>query len=189
MHPRRAHLKKGGYTLFCGLTKIVCIISLTQRERYVITSTSSMERIMKREYSTFDIVKGLRINRNTLQSAIDGKFIVPDIQKAKGKGDKSLFSLEGVYTISLFMKMLQCGRSRQQAAEEANIGWGNVGTGQDQFKYLLKVSRSTHPNLLEDVGVKTCSELPKGDMADNELFLWIINLVAIKKQVDERLKE
>jgi hypothetical protein len=141
---------------------------------------------MKNEFSTFDIVKRLGINRNTLQSAIAGGYVVPDIQKASKKdGTRSKFSREGLYTVSLFFKLIQFGRSRFEAREESNISWARVGT---ELNYLKISGDITKDPRMEIGGSAMKENYPTDDMKDGEAFRLIVNLVALKNEVDSRLE-
>lgn len=141
---------------------------------------------MKNEFSTFDIVKLLGVNRNTLQSAIAGGYIVPDIERASKKESiRSKFSREGLYTVSLFFKLIQFGRSRMEAREESRISWSRVGT---ETNYLKISGDITKDPRMEIGGATMMKNYPTIDMKDGEAFRLIINLVAVKKEVESRLE-
>ena len=143
---------------------------------------------MKDRFSTFDIVKFLGINRNTLQSAIAAGFIVPDIQTpSKKDGERAVFSRKGLYRVSLFFKLIQLGRTRFEASMESNIAWDNVGGGQDQLKYLCCAGDITIDPRMKIGGLEACRQMPINEMRHNEAVRLIINLNAIKKEVDERV--
>jgi hypothetical protein len=80
---------------------------------------------MKDNFSTFDIVKILGINKNTLQSAIAGRYIEPDIQKPlKEQGHRAKFGKKGLRQIVLFFALLSYGISREDATKEIkSINW------------------------------------------------------------------
>jgi hypothetical protein len=140
---------------------------------------------MKDEFSTFDIEKSLDINRNTLQSAIAGGYVVPDVQEASKKdGLRARFSREGLYSVSLFFKLIQFGRSRREAREESNISWAKVGT---EHKYLSISGAITREPRMKIGGATMLENYPKEDMTGEEAFRLIVNLVALKNEVDSRL--
>jgi len=82
-------------------------------------------------YSTFEVARALNVNKNTLQSALAGLYIVPDLHKAAGKSERSRFSREGIYRVSLFFHLVRRGIPRRKAAklirDEFYISWKNVG--------------------------------------------------------------
>ena len=74
----------------------------------------------RKEYSTFDIVKGLKIPRERLKEWIDRGFISPSIARAAGAGTKSLFSRFDIYLIATFRKLIDedgLNLSRSKAAD------------------------------------------------------------------------
>ena len=145
-------------------------------------------------FSTFDLVKILGINRNTLQSLIDGQYLTPDIQKATRKGERSLFSKEGVYSAGLYLSLIRSGCSRDQArkllkGEEAEISWENVGEEEGKIQYLCKHSyKRNDPNLLGMVKWKVSADTPRKEMEKDETARLIINLSAIKTEIDEAVR-
>ena len=89
-------------------------------------------------FSTFDVVAITGINRNTLQSALAGGFIEPDIKRADGPSERNQFSREGIYSVSLFFNLVRCNWPRRKAKHEVEkLSWQNIGQGKDQFKYLI----------------------------------------------------
>jgi len=75
---------------------------------------------MKTEFTTFDVIKILKTDRERLRVWINEGFVVPSIQKATGPGTKHLFSREDVYRIEFFRKLCAAGISRSEAARMAN---------------------------------------------------------------------
>jgi len=138
---------------------------------------------MKNTFSTFDVVKLLGINRNTLQSAMDGGFIVPDVKKATKKGEKNLFSLSGLYSIELFFQLLRCGLNRTTASEESSLDWENIGDGPRQNKFLIVEKNSTETML--EGSSRFDASLPM-DM-EGIIFRMVINLLEIENRVNELL--
>jgi hypothetical protein len=147
---------------------------------------------MKDSFSTFDIVKILGINQNTLQSAIAGRYIEPDIQEpSKKEGRRARFSREGLYRVSLFFKLLQFGRSRREASLDAsldsNINWKSIGDDPDQFKYYIYSSGISSSPRIKSRGLKLYKQMPTNEMKDNEVAWLIINLAAVKNEIDRRI--
>ena len=141
---------------------------------------------MRTEFSSFEIINGLKLNRNTFQSSLMGGHIEPDIHVSTGKGDPSKFSLQAFYRINLYFHLLRAGRSRPKAASESDISWDNVGPDPNQYKYLvIKLNTMPeHPNLKESGEITLTSELPEA-IDDGKTMVTIIDLVRLKKQVDE----
>ena len=68
------------------------------------------------EFSTFDIVKKLKIPRERLKDWMSQGFIEPTTP-AEGKGTKAIFTLLDVYCLMLFKQILTFGIDRKTAAE------------------------------------------------------------------------
>jgi hypothetical protein len=66
-------------------------------------------------FSSFQICKGLKINRPTLQDWLSRGFIKPEIQ-AKGRGTKNAFSEDNLYQIELFRQLTVRGFSRIESS-------------------------------------------------------------------------
>jgi hypothetical protein len=145
--------------------------------------------MQKDQFTTFDAVEVLKINRNTLQSAIDGNFIVPDIAKAKKKGEKSLFSLNGLCTIRLFMDLVNNGRSRSEASRDLQLNWDAVGLGKNEYQYLIVAAKRLDPPLLYMGESSLCSKMPKDDLGSDDVFRMVVNLAGTKEYVIRRVGE
>lgn len=72
---------------------------------------------MKTSYTTFDIEKALKIPKERLREWIIRGYVKPSVQQATGQGTKALFSLNDVYGIALFRRLIDSGFSRESAAE------------------------------------------------------------------------
>lgn len=95
------------------------------------------------QFTTFQIVKKLSINRNTLHQWLDRGLISPSIQKAAGQGTKNLFNLNDVYKIGLFQKLHAAGFTQRAASElSQHIDFANVGEDANNVEWVL-VSRHT----------------------------------------------
>jgi hypothetical protein len=146
---------------------------------------------MKQGFSTFDIVKIVGVNRNTLQSALAGGYIKMDLKRADGKSERSISSLAGVYRIATFFNMVRCGIPRKKAwaaFREVDIAWENVGFDPGQFRYLVRTETDPgKPNLRPVVKWQLLSALPREDLGQGTNFCWIIHVSAIRKKVDDTI--
>ena len=98
------------------------------------------ERTME-TYSTFDIAKLFNIKRTRLQEWIDEDFIQP-YKPADGYGVKAIFRKHELYTIRLFMFLLNMGLKRFEAADYSNlVNWENIGEGKDGKQYAVMKKR------------------------------------------------
>lgn len=87
---------------------------------------------MKKHFSTFDIVKALRIPRNRLKEWLIHGFVQAD-QAASGAGTKALFTVLDCYAIALFKDLLdRAGINRNRAAHI-------VTRTMERYKHLRKV--------------------------------------------------
>ena len=71
------------------------------------------------EFSTFDIIKALKIPRERLRDWMNRGFIIPT-EKAQGQGTKAIFSREDVYAVALFQNLIQRGFKRKEASNIVN---------------------------------------------------------------------
>jgi DNA-binding transcriptional MerR regulator len=143
------------------------------------------------KYSTFDIQKIFNISRNTLKQWIDRGFIVPS-EQAEGLGTKNLFTREDLYRVALFQSLYLTGFSQRKAGEAAQEqSFDNVKS--DRFEYIflvvyLKRQEWQHglPFILgqKEITKSIPTRLPKGHDG-----MIVIDLVAIKERVDDKLKD
>lgn len=70
---------------------------------------------MKQEFSTFDIIKGLNIQRGRLREWMNFEFITPSVQ-ADGQGTRAVFTLFDVHCVALFRNLIEYGFNREAAA-------------------------------------------------------------------------
>ena len=90
------------------------------------------------EFTTFQIVKKLGINRNTLQQYLDRGLIEPSIQKSTGKGTKNIFSLHDLYRIMFFLKLHAGGYSQKVASAYSKpIRFDKVGDNEDDIQWVV----------------------------------------------------
>ena len=71
--------------------------------------------IVKKEFSTFDIVKKLDIPRERIREWMKRGFINPTV-KASGVGTKAIFTIQDVYKVLLFKHLIEIGFMREIAA-------------------------------------------------------------------------
>jgi hypothetical protein len=113
-------------------------------------------------------------------------FIVPDIKRAEGPHQKSLWSREGIYRVALYYELVNSGWSRRNAKEDSNIGsWERVP---NEVRYLVRrIKKLAHPNLIDLVSWKPIGdlrELIKDGDENHDVSKYIINLEMIKNFVD-----
>lgn len=75
---------------------------------------------MQQEFTTFDVMRILKIDRERLREWTKKGYIRPSIQEATGTGTKSLFSKADLYRIGLFRKLIAAGIQRDGAAHLVN---------------------------------------------------------------------
>jgi len=69
---------------------------------------------LKPEYSTFDVAKGLKIERGRFREWVVNGYIKPSV-KAAGAGTRAVFTLNDVYMTALFRHLLEYGFNRSTA--------------------------------------------------------------------------
>ena len=146
---------------------------------------------MKNQFSTFDIEKILRVKRNTLQPWLDAKFIAPTIQKATRRGTKNIFAVTDLYKIELFRRLLLCGISRNEASFYINVNFDNVGPGKKQFKYAVIARAKMEEGLDSGIfaNISLTGEAPKVVLNESVVYSLVLNLLAVKKDVDRLIKD
>jgi hypothetical protein len=75
---------------------------------------------MKDTFSTSEVAKIFDINLNRLNNWLGSRLIVPSVEKASGHGSKNVFSFLDLFRISLFIKLINIGLSREAASEIVN---------------------------------------------------------------------
>jgi DNA-binding transcriptional MerR regulator len=69
------------------------------------------------QFQAMDVTRICGVKRNRLQAWMEQGWITPSIQKATGHGTRNIFSIEDLYSISLFKQMVESGISRAAVAE------------------------------------------------------------------------
>ncbi len=140
---------------------------------------------MKDEFSTFAVAKIFKIERTRLQEWMDGGYFKPHV-KAKGRGTKTIFTHDDLYRLRLFVWLLTFfnrDKGRLIASDYSNIDFANVGPKKENIKYGC-LTGSIAKGELKTGRFDVLTEMPSKKMQEEELFMWIINLEAIKKEVD-----
>jgi hypothetical protein len=138
------------------------------------------------KFSSFQVAEILKVNRNTLQSAVGSNFITPDIKRAEGRDERSYWGRNGVYRADLYFHMVRTGWPRRRAKDDSDISFENVGSKKGQFKYLIKRTKIARHKNLKEIGSwemkRDLKEILEGK--NNDLTKFIINLEQIKEEVD-----
>ena len=74
-------------------------------------------------YTTFQIIKALKIPRERLKDWMEKGFVKPSLQQAQGKGTKALFSLLDVYSLALFKHLIEECHFGREAASRFSALW------------------------------------------------------------------
>jgi hypothetical protein len=137
-------------------------------------------------YTSFQVRDILKIDYTRLQEWIKRGYVVPTIP-ATGRGTKSKFSRNDLYSIQTFLLLLQRGISREIAAAmvKKSLYGKEIFWNIDIFTYSEKIT-----NYDEDNGTYV-SKMSGGVGFDydteNELFRVQIHLSMIKKIVDSMI--
>jgi len=79
---------------------------------------------MAESYSTFDIMRVFSLKIDRIKDWISRGYIVPSIQRANGRGTKSLFGRNDLYLIGLFIALARI-TSRGNAKRIVEVFRGN----------------------------------------------------------------
>ena len=160
---------------------------------------------------TSQILKALNINRNTFQDWLDRGLVFPSVQKSSKQGEANLFSIEDVYRIELFRRLLSLGLTRSLARDVLReLTFENVGSKPRQIKFAI-LSRGLVPQDDEippdNVGIredqfmlspkrpmkffklKLCERIPKIDFHPEEDFAIVFGLLSVKQYIDTLFAE
>jgi len=88
------------------------------------------------EFSTFDVVRILRIGISRLVHWMRGEFIPPGEDRPWGRGYKTAFSTHDLYNIALFKTCMDFGFTRKFA----KMCWQDVEwdkAGEKDYEYIL----------------------------------------------------
>ena len=71
---------------------------------------------------------------------------------------------------------------------EYNI-FENIGFEKGKYKYLIRTADMlTNPRMSDISSWELLQDMPSIDMLEDQIFRWIINVAAVKKQVDDGIK-
>jgi hypothetical protein len=87
-------------------------------------------------FSTFQIVKALKIPRERLKDWMDRGFIKPSTP-ARGKGTKAKFTLQAVYAVGLFQELVESRIERKMAAVYVRNFLSATADEIDKMAYLV----------------------------------------------------
>lgn len=74
---------------------------------------------MKDSYSTTEVCDILHLNIGRFREWLNGGYITPSVQQAKGVGTKNLFSCLDLLQIKAFKILLEVGMKREDASDYA----------------------------------------------------------------------
>ena len=155
---------------------------------------------MKLEFSTLDVCRIFNIPLRRLREWLERDYIKPSIEKARGRGTKTLFSHEDLEVIGIFVNLVDSGVERLEACSTAygimrsprlsaencviletsimrHVTAVNARSGREDKKKRVVVSRSLR-KAQESINLK---EVPDSLGAWDSLF--ILNLAKIRKDI------
>jgi len=168
---------------------------------------------MKTEFSTLDIVKALKIERERLRDWMTRGYVKPSVE-AEGQGTRAVFTAHDVYGVALFRRLVESGFSRESAGIIVKMFMEKKGseTDRQETSYILIRESIGNDGVVEivlstiasdsnnhTVDLKTGHHLPKTlkDLPmykddyykdDNEWrILYVVNFAALRKEVDAAL--
>jgi hypothetical protein len=107
--------------------------------RHLIFKEQKEERSGKKEFSTFQVMKILKVRRERLREWMSQGFISPMLS-AKGAGTKAIFSIVDVYKVAVFKRLVDAGLNRRIAAKwiQTNPKLNN-GKDVEELTYILLI--------------------------------------------------
>jgi len=140
------------------------------------------------EFKTTEVRKIFSLKRNNFQDWMERGFIKPSIKKSTRKGEDNIFSKDDLYRIYLFIFLMLMGLDRSTAAEYAAVSFQSVGEEAGNYKFFkidCKFIQIEHQIVTRHWSLlHSYSETEQ--KRDFEAFI-VVNLVMIKKKVDELL--
>lgn len=131
----------------------------------------------KKVFTTFDIAKLFKISRSNIQQYIDRKLINPSIEETRGKGTKSLFSLDDLYAIRLFQKLHEVGLSQREASQNSClVDFNKIGKKEANWVKIVRDKSKAKIVHINESSIQ--AEIHTADM-----FI-AVNLLRIKKEID-----
>lgn len=141
---------------------------------------------MKNEFSSYEVADALGIKKEAFRGWIKEGFIEPQ-KPADGRGTKSAFSIEDVFRVELFRRLLKQGYSRERAKwistlEKDAKNFPNFIIIQN-FKSRITVLKSHAQNLGNDWNLeKSLRNIEEWDSFQ------VINFLQIKKEIIKKLE-
>jgi len=134
-------------------------------------------------FTVYQIAAKLEISRSSLQQYYEKGFIQPSLERAKGKGTRSYFSLEDIYRIRIFLRLSQLGFSLREAAEYSQaLDLSILGKGGIDW---IKITYENDRQKVSHAALGSIkAEIAKGKA---EVFT-IVNYSRIKEEVDRLFK-
>ena len=144
---------------------------------------------MDKSFTTFEIAKMLKIDRNLLAQWLMRGYISPSVKRAQGLGSKNLFSLQDLYNICLFQQLIDSGIAREEAKLYTGINFSSIGDGKNDSKFAVITRKNKKSGrdegLIMDIRLEKYA--PKIVFEDDDSFIVIINLLGIKRRVDRMI--
>jgi len=91
---------------------------------------------MRNEFSTFDIVKALKIPRERLREWMNRLYIRPTMPP-QGQGKKAVFSRQDVYDVQLFRQLVDFGIERDTAQHHVKFYHDRMKTDHNNLSYMI----------------------------------------------------
>jgi len=147
---------------------------------------------MRNEYSTFDVMKALEIDRERLRVWMVKGYVAPTIE-ADGAGTRAVFNRVDVYLVEFFKNLLEGGLSRSAAA----IFIKHVRKNKKFMDRLANIDyivlKKRGSNTWEAMTYKGEIENALFKSDPKESFMWeqinIYNFAIIRQKVDSKLKK
>ena len=154
----------------------------------------------KQSFTLFELKDIPGTSRDVLQSHVRRGSIKPSIQTADGPGrsdtTKALFSVEDIFKAKLFLRLTQVGFNSFESQDLSSkmVRFDRVGTGEDEFAYVLRRTKSLKPPLKSSGSIMILSEADFNRKLLGGMFreydnVSIVNLVRLVDDVKERIKD
>ena len=92
--------------------------------------------------------------------------------------------------MELFRRLLLCGISRNEASFYINVNFNNVGPGDTENKYALiaraKMEEGVDSGIFADIS--HTKEAPKVVLKESDVYGLVLNLWAVKREVDRLIE-
>ena len=136
-------------------------------------------------WTTFQIAEKLKIDLQRLRGWARHRYVLPSIQQSSGPGTKAIFSLEDVYQIVLFQRLVERGYTRTEASDDSHFVHGDKQGNRPRFLLIWADETGERRGTWALQGLSAMT-------ADMKRKVWsdftVINLEALRKKVDEDLE-